>query len=448
MRQRSKKPSRRVRVVPGASRRAHVLRAFGRLIARGLRDRRGSLPILFGFLLLPLIGLAGGAIDYSRSIQDRARINSALDAAVIVAANQAQADDAKNLPTATIVANATQAANDSFGSAPKLPAGTKATFTVVPQNRSVTVTGSYTSATPTTLLKVLGIKQFALGGTAVSSLNLSPMVDIYLLIDVSGSMAIGATQADIDTLNNKIGCAFACHDGNPVNGTSSDAFQWAQNNGVTLRINEINKGITDFVTWLKNQSSASRRLRIAVYAFSTSLTTVVPITTTLSAAANNLPQAPSASGDYDGATLFSTLMPSFASTVGAGGDGITTPKKLVIIATDGVQDPTRTWSTWQPWLRPQVTPFAPSDCRKLDASVSVGVLYAPYLKMTWDWGYMATLGQPSQIGNAGTRFDDIIPQLTACASTTNLFVNAATTASIGAAFQTIFQNFTQVRLSQ
>ncbi len=413
-----------------------------------LTDRRGSLPILFAALLLPLIGFVGGAIDYSRAIQDKTRINNALDAAVIVGANRAQSDDAKNLSSTAIIANATQAAADSFNSAPNLPAGTQATFTVVPQNRSVTVTGSYSSATMTSLLKVTGFNKFALSGTAVSSLNLSPMVDIYLLIDVSGSMAIGATQADINTLNSKIGCAFACHDGNQVLGTSYDAFQWAQKNGVTLRINEINKGITDFVTWLQGQSSASKRLRIAVYSFSTTLTTVVPITSSLSAASSNLPQAPSTSGDYDGATLFSSLMPTFASTVGTGGDGITTPKKLVIIATDGVADPTRTWASYQPWLRPQVTPFSPSDCRKLDSSISVGVLYAPYLQMTWDWGYVATLGQPSQIGNSGTRFDDIVPQLTACASTSNLFVNAATTPSIGAAFQTIFQNFTQVRLSK
>lgn len=411
-------------------------------------DQRGSLPIIFAFLLVPLLGLAGGAIDYSRSIQDRSRIDSALDAALIVAANQARADDAKNLTTSTIVSNAIQAANDYFNSASKLPVGTKAAFTVVTQGRTVTVSGSYTSSTPTSFLKIAGINALSLSGNGASSINLSPMVDIYLLIDVSGSMAIGATQNDIDKLNNVFGCAFACHDGYFVRGTSYDAFQWAQNNGITLRINEINKGIQDFVKWLQDQASASQRVRIAVYSFSTNLTTVVPLTASLDAASINLPQAPSSSGDYDGATLFSTIMPIFASTVGAGGDGITTPKKLVIIATDGVQDPTRTWVGPQWWLRPQVRPFSPADCRQVDASVSVSVLYAPYFQMSWDWGYQATLGQPSQIGNSGTRFDDIVPQLTACASTPNLFVNSATTSSVGTALQAIFTNFTVARLAK
>ena len=415
------------------------------------------MPILFGFMILPLIGLAGGAIDYARAIHDRTRINNALDAAVIVGANKAQADDAANKTDDQIRANAYRAALDSFNSAPNLPPGTAPTFTVDITNRVVTVSGSYAAATATTLLKVTGFQSFALGGRAASSVSLSPMVDIYLLIDVSGSMAIGATSADITRMMNapgtdprqpksKYNCAFACHDGVTLNGTTTDAFQWAKKNGVTLRIDEVNKGITDFVSSLVNQPS-SRRLRIALYSFSTTLDTLVPITSNLSTIPNNLPQAPSTSGDYDGATLFQQLMPSFASKVGTSGDGSTTPKKFVIIATDGVQDPTRTWTS-NTSLRPQVAPFAPADCRKLDRSVAVGVLYAPYLNLAPDWGYLATLGQPSQIGNKGTRFDDIVPQLKSCATAPNLFVDASTTASIGDAFKALYQIFTQVRLSQ
>lgn len=417
--------------------------------ARFLSDRRGSMPMLFALMIVPMVGMVGGVIDYGKAVSDRTRLNNALDAAAIVAANKAQADDATNATDATIVANAQAAALASFNATPKLPAGSVATFKVTLLNRTVTVNGSYTSSTPTTLLKVLGIQQFPLGASAISAVNLSPMVDIYLMIDVSGSMALGATSADIAKLRAGLnGCAFACHDGVKVNNTKYDAFEWAEAQGIKLRVDEVNDGITDFITWLKSQTSASKRIRIAVYSFSTTLDTIVPITSNLSTAASKLPQAPSASGDYDGATLFKELMPSFAKKVGKGGDGITTPKKLVIIATDGVQDPTRTWSSTQPQLRPQVAPFAPASCRALDTSVSVGVLYAPYLQMPWDWGYNATLGQPSQIGNSGTRFDDIIPQLKACTTASNLFVDTSTTTTIGDAFVKIFQSFTQVRLAR
>ena len=411
------------------------------------RDRRGSSSVLFALTLVPLIGLAGGAVDYSKAIADRSRLNNALDAAVIVGAKQAQSDDTRNLTNKAIIANAKAAATDYFNTAPNLPKGAKPSFTVKLKNRTVTVEGAYTATTPASLLKVIGFDKFAIGGAAAAALDLSPMVDIHLLIDVSGSMALGATTADINKLTSNLGCAFACHDGAKVKNSQLDAFEWAQANGVTLRLNEINTGILDFIAWLKTQSSSSKRIRIAVHTFSTTLETIVPITATLNAATNNLPQAPDASGEFDGATHFSDIMTAFSDEIGASGDGAGAARKLVIIATDGVQDPNRTWS-WNIPLRTKVAPFSPIDCRKIDPSVSIGVLYAPYLKMPWDWGYNATLGAPSLIGGPGTRWDDIIPQLKACTTSADLFVDLSTTTSVGMAFTSIFQRFTQVRLTR
>lgn len=394
-----------------------------------------------------MIGLMGGAIDYSRSIVDKTVLDNALDGAAIVAAKAAQDADAKGLSDKQISAYAEDLATKAFNGTPKVPAGSVPVIKVTIANRSVLVTADYTSATATTVLKAAGFDQINLSGHAESKVDLSPMVDIYLLIDVSGSMALGATQGDIDRLNAAFGCAFACHDGAKVKNSIYDAYEWAVRNGITLRTQEINKGITDFVTWLQTQSSATKRIRIASYSFSNDLTKLVSTTTTLNQAVTNLPQAPNTSNEYAGATHFKEIMPGFASEVGKAGDGQTSPKKLVIIATDGVQDPSRTW-TWDLPLREQVAPFSPASCRLIDKSVSVSVLYAPYLKLTSDWGYQATLGAPSLVKGGGTRFDDIVPQLTSCATSPDLFVNAATTSSIGSAFVSIFQKFTQIRLAR
>lgn len=410
-------------------------------------DRSGSIPIIFAAALVPILGLMGGAIDYSRSIVDKTLLDNALDGAAIVAAKAAQDADAKGMTDAQISDYARTLALKAFNDTPKMPAGTLPTISVTVVNRAVKVVADYKSQTTTTVLKAAGFDQLNLAGHAESAVDLSPMVDIYLLIDVSGSMALGATQADIDKLNAAFGCAFACHDGNKVKNSIYDAYEWAVRNGITLRVQEVNKGITDFVTWLQAQTSATKRIRIASYSFSNDLTKLVNTTSTLSLAVSNLPQTPNASDEYAGATHFKEIMPAFATEVGKGGDGKTTPKKLVIIATDGVQDPSRSW-TWDLPLRAQVAPFTPASCRQLDPSVSVSVLYAPYLKMTYDWGYQATLGAPSQINGGKTRFDDIVPQLTSCASTPDLFINSATTSSIGSAFVSIFQKFTQIRLAR
>ncbi len=429
-------------------------------IERLSQDDRGSLPLIVAVMMVPLMGIVGGAVDFGHAVSERTRLNTALDAAALVAARAAQDADAAGKSDTDVRTIAERAGADYFNAMRNLPTDAAGRVEVKIVDRVATVSASYTASMPTTMLGVLGFKTLPISSYASSTVNLSPLVDIHLLIDVSASMAIGATDTDIAKLKARFnGCAFACPDGAKVTDTYTvgkktytttyaDSFDWAQKNNVVLRINEINKGITDFVNDLLKQPTASKRLRISVHSFSNDLAQIVPLTSTLGNALTSLPQSPSASSTTEGGTHFSDIMPSFANIVGTPGDGTTKPRKLVIIATDGVQDPNRLWShNGYEWMRPQVRPFAPADCRKLDRNVSVGVLYAPYINLSPDWGYLATLGQPSQIGGKGTRFDDIVPQLQACASAPSMFVNAATT-SVGDAFKEIFNNFKIVRLAQ
>ncbi len=431
-------------------------------IKRLRQDDRGSLPVIVAVMMVPLMGIVGGAVDFGHAVAERTRLNTALDAAALVAARAAQDADAAGKSDTDVRLAAEKAGADYFNAMKNLPKDAAGRVEVKIADRIATISASYSASMPTTMLGVLGYKTLPISSNATSTVNLSPLVDIHLLIDVSGSMAIGATAADITKLKNRFGCAFACHDSVQVKDTFTtgtgankktttvtyaDSFDWAQKNNVNLRINEINKGITDFVNSLLAQSSSSKRLRISVHSFSNDLTQIVALTSVLSTASSSLPKTPSASGEYDGATHFTENMPAFANFVGKPGDGTTKPQKLVIIATDGVQDPNRTW-TWNTPLRVDVRPFAPSDCRKLDPNVQVGVLYAPYIDLSPDWGYLATLGQPSQIGNSGTRFNDIVPQLKACASTPKLFIDASTTASIGDAFKALWDTYKLARLSK
>ncbi|WP_162501279.1 pilus assembly protein TadG-related protein [Methylobacterium crusticola] len=408
--------------------------------------------MLFALTASVILGLIGTAVDFGRSRNDHSTLSAALDAAVLAAAQAVKAADARGASDVQARQAGLDAGTKMFNAFPLSAASPRLQLEVTINGRAVGVVGSFQAATKTTLLGLASIPQVPISGRASASLDLSPFVDIYLLIDVSGSMAIGATKADIDALNANLGCAFACHDGSPVKGTSLDSYQWAKANGITLRLQEVNKGITDFVTWLQAQAATSKRVRVSIYAFSTNLTRVLEMTSNLAQVRTNLPQTPSASGETDGATLWGQTMNQFIPLVGAGGDGVTAPRKLVIIATDGAADPGRSW-TRQSWMRWWVAPFDPSYCATLKAvnpttkqGVSVGVLHTPYLPLPSDWGYNATLGQPSQIGGPGTRADDIPGQLTACASA-GLYINASKSRSFGEAMQRIFTTFSQVRLT-
>ncbi|WP_167858726.1 pilus assembly protein TadG-related protein [Methylobacterium nonmethylotrophicum] len=420
------------------------------------RDDRGSVALITGLTALVLVVMAGAGVDYARARKDESRLDAALDAAVLAGAQAVKLADSQGQSDTAIRQTGQSTAEQVFRTfSPDTTAATtpQSQFGVAITGRNVTVTGAYTASTRTTLSGLTGTKTLGLSGNAKASVDLSPLIDVYLLIDVSGSMALGATATDIAALQANLGCAFACHDGAPVKNTTMDSYQWAKANGINLRLDEMNQGILDFVNWLRRQEAVSKRMRISIYAFSTTLTKVLDLTSDLSQVAGNLPKAPSASGESDGATLFGTIMPQFTKAVGTSGDGITTPKKLVILATDGVADPGRSW-TWDVPKRASVAPFDPAQCAALktrggsaNLPVWVGVIYTPYLAMPWDWGYNATLGQPSQVGGRGTRLDDIPSQLTACATSSDFYMEASKTGSVGDAMAKLFNTFAQIRLA-
>ena len=61
-------------------------------------DRRGSIPMIFAAALVPILGLTGGAIDYGRSVVDKALLDNAMDGAIILAARAAQASRTTEKP--------------------------------------------------------------------------------------------------------------------------------------------------------------------------------------------------------------------------------------------------------------------------------------------------------------------------------------------------------------
>ncbi len=84
-------------------------RQMKRFLNRYRRDERGNVAIIFGLALLPIMGLTGASIDYSRSSQLRAKMGVAADAAVLVAVKS------NNLTLAQRQAAANAAFNANLG---------------------------------------------------------------------------------------------------------------------------------------------------------------------------------------------------------------------------------------------------------------------------------------------------------------------------------------------
>lgn len=60
------------------------------LMRRFRMDQRGNVMMLFGLMLVPLMGFVGVAVDYSRASNLRQALNAAIDSAALMAARDAQ----------------------------------------------------------------------------------------------------------------------------------------------------------------------------------------------------------------------------------------------------------------------------------------------------------------------------------------------------------------------
>lgn len=140
------------------------------------------------------------------------------------------------------------------------------------------------------------------------------------------------------------------------------------------------------------------------------------LTTDMARIRANLPSAPQTSGETVGGTRWWTYADTIPGLIGNGGDGTSQARaiKLVMMLTDGVQDPNRTW-TWDLPQRDYVREFDATVCDTLRArNVRIGVVQVPYVEMPLDWGYKATLGMPSLLGRNGDRHADATYALRRC----------------------------------
>ena len=124
------------------------------------RDTRGSVAILFAACMLPVLGIAGAAIDYSRASSTRAAMQAAADATALMLVH-----DAATLSNSEL----TQRANNHF----------KALFTQ-PEAKSVNINASYDSAAhkvtvtasgsiETAFMKIVGIPSMDIGSGAAAA---------------------------------------------------------------------------------------------------------------------------------------------------------------------------------------------------------------------------------------------------------------------------------------
>jgi uncharacterized membrane protein len=163
-----------------------------------LLDRSGNFGIMSALILVPLLGVAGLAIDISDALSLKTRLQDAADAAALgaVAESSVAFKEAMLMTIDGGISKGVKDAENLFSAQLSSKIGFVIDSThaeVVREHNQIKAIFSYSASMPTTLLKVIGKNQVTVSGQATAVFQTETFRDFYLLLDNTPSMGVGAT---------------------------------------------------------------------------------------------------------------------------------------------------------------------------------------------------------------------------------------------------------------
>jgi len=462
---------------------------------RLLRNRRGNVAMMYALVAPVLVFGGGAAIDYGRAAQIHTKLNAAADAAALAALTPSMLQQSASVAQTAAVNMFNGLAAGVSG---LTPGATQVTVTVTvgatPLTRNVEV--SYSTSVNTIFAQVLRVSTLPVSGVSEASAQAPPNIDFYVLLDNSPSMALPATQAGITQMQNLTtkeitgGCAFACHqastnansdtEGNPCtdgttptlnapppsttagsnycatkHGTQIDNYQLARNNSITLRIDELNTGVSTLLQTASTTSTSTTfatppKYRFSIYSMDSlwqiGLTQLMALTSSYTSGwtsasanfgvmemysnnndcANSACSSSTTSPGGDVATNYDDSLGKLSETgyIPNPGNGTNqpgdTPQEVLFIITDGAEDEESAGSRIQQAINdlgaaPGGNSNSTNWCTAIkNRGIKIAILYTDYLAVPANSWYESWIA-PIQ--------SDIGPALQACA-TPGLFYDA------------------------
>jgi len=303
------------------------------------RDTRGNFSTIFALSLIPITIAGGGMLDFTRLTKSRAVLASVADAAVLAGVNDQIVSAA--LPWTVQEQASLNAMKDAFK---QFLANNKDmslslvsdTYTVTINNNVVTAKICYTATQSDSLLQFVGINNNTFSGCATASSAPPTYFSINFLVDASGSMGIGATAADQTLMNNKLGCAFACHTQDGIYPCPQPTTSCAKAIGAKTRFDVVRSAIATVLNEAKATQKLTDQFSFSVHKFSNTLSEVAAPSLDASAVATKVTAM---TDDAKGAgTNLRAALASMASKITVGdGKSPTSRKAFLLILTDGVE---------------------------------------------------------------------------------------------------------------
>ncbi len=151
-------------------------------------DARANVAVTFAIAALPIFGMVGAAVDYTRTSRLQAQIQSALDSASL-----AVAKDSRNLSDAAMQAAAARAFAGNFTPPADLSLGA-----VSATRTGNTIRLQVAGSVQTTIAATMGVSTMPVNVVSQTAWN-EPRIEIALVLDNTGSMAWSGKMAALKT---------------------------------------------------------------------------------------------------------------------------------------------------------------------------------------------------------------------------------------------------------
>ena len=148
-------------------------------LSRFAKNKRGNIALMTALAAIPMIVLAGGAVDLMRITAARTEVQGALDAGVLAAASLSNTRNSTDVVREYLDTNVHPTILD--------PSSISLSVNSTESGRFSEVEGSASFSINTQFVSLIGIDQVNVGVTSAASQGIAN-VEISLVLDVSGSM--------------------------------------------------------------------------------------------------------------------------------------------------------------------------------------------------------------------------------------------------------------------
>ena len=442
----------------------------------------GNVAIVFALSLIPLIGIAGAAIDYSRGNSAKTDMQAALDATALMLAK----DTAVPGETGAQLQGSAQAVFKALFNRPEVTSiSITSTYkSTAPATVSVSANGTLNSVFVGGLLGLLGnqgASTMNISASATSTYGSPQTLALNVVFDSSASMIVGATAADVTAISTWVKnnwnsvkpgdpapkypggdnprCAFACHD---VGGSTkaSDIAQGLTNAhtaGATTRFDVMVAAGQQLINHVQTTQQNNPLLKNNTYLFN-----VMSFDNSLhqwglnNMTFNTATQAvQSVSPGLD--THLYTAMTSLINKIGTQGDGssASSPMKFLILITDGLQsDRSGNWggghwaydSAWSynTYIGGYATTIDQTQCNQIKSNgIILAILETPYVPLTGQSPAVAPYEKTVRkvIYPGGPSTPSAVSQALASCASTGYYFQATNASDIAIGFTTLTDKF-------